>query len=88
MKTIIQDIDSVKGKIKSINKKYVSLGDGTYAEVVSTVTSTEATNGQNIATKSNLVAGKSPTGKQVPVKVTKDGKLDLAGTPISINGNP
>lgn len=87
MKTIIQAIDSVTGKIKSIYKKYVSLGDGTYAEVVSTVTSTEATNGQNIATKSNLVAGKSPTGKQVPVKVAEDGKLDLSGTPISINGN-
>jgi hypothetical protein len=47
----------------------------------------EATNGEDAATKSNLVAGKTVGGKQVPLKVAEDGKLDLAGTPISINGN-
>lgn len=40
---------------------------------------TEETNGANIATKSNLVAGESPTGKQRPLNVDEDGKLQVGG---------
>jgi len=89
---IAAGMDNAAAKlISTLNEKIDKIVDGSAPATTtltgSIVTSTEATNGQNIATKSNLVAGKSPTGKQVPVKVTEDGKLDLAGTPISINGN-
>ena len=43
---------------------------------------TEETNGANIATKSNLVAGKSPTGKQRPLSVDEDGKLQVGGITV------
>ena len=43
---------------------------------------TEETNGANIATKSNLVAGESPTGKQRPLNVDEDGKLQVGGITV------
>lgn len=42
----------------------------------------EAINGEDAATKSDLVAGKTVGGKQVPLNVDADGKLQVGGITI------
>lgn len=66
--------------------KLIDQGDGTFAIATDVVqlsgSNVEETNGDNIATKSNLVAGKSPTGKQRPLNVDEDGKLQVGGITV------
>lgn len=50
MKTVVQGIDSATGKIKSVYKKLVDLGDGTYAEATTSYNSLEAVTIKGTAT--------------------------------------
>lgn len=60
--------------------KLIDNGDGTFSissSLVGSLPNVAKTNGSSIATASALVAGKSAAGKQVPISVDADGKLQV-----------
>lgn len=65
-------------------ESYIQNADGTRTPLMQlSGSNVEQTNGGNVALKSNLVAGKSPTGKQVPFATDGNGKLLVSGKVVT-----
>lgn len=85
--TAIALLKGLLSRIQTLENKIDSITDGTSpATVQLSGSNVEQTNGADIAIKSALVAGKTSTGKGVPIQVDADGKLQVGGITVGTVG--